>query len=233
MPNHLTSVITDMTLPYTAIESWTYDRFIAPAVLDMARLAMGDLVKDSDTSGELLDVGCGGGQLIAWLAAEYPGAQISGLDLSPEQTARASKRTAQYGERVQVYEGSALEIPFKSNRFDVVISVASIKHWPDRQQGMREIMRVLRPGGRFYVVEADRGCSLEDAGRFVNAWRLPRATGPLLLPLFRTFVAGQGLDLDDAREILRRLKLPESGAQRLPRMPGLLISGTKPKRRTR
>lgn len=227
MPAKFVSVVADMTKPYTSLESWGYDRFIAPAVLELSRYVVDDLAEGIEPAGTLLDVGCGGGHLLAWLAAEYPQARLTGVDLSPEQVARARARTAQFGGRVDVREGSALELPFAAGSFDAVVSVASIKHWPDPLQGLREIVRVLRPGGVFFVAEVDRGCTLEDAMRFVDGWRLPAPARRLMLPLFRTFVAGNGIDLEDGREMLHKLGLSAAGARRLKGLPAVLVSGTK------
>jgi ubiquinone/menaquinone biosynthesis C-methylase UbiE len=221
--NPLMSVTQNMTRPYNALEAWGYDTFIAPAVLDMARAEARVLAAGLAAEGELLDVGCGGGQLVDWLAGEFPRLRLTGVDLSDRQIARAERRV---GGRAAFKVGSALDLPFAGDSFDAVVSVASIKHWPDPLAGMREILRVLKPGGVFFVAEADRGCKLADARRFVDSWRVPPPAKPLLLPLFRTFVAGNGLDLDDGRELLRALGVA-GDVRRLPGKPGLLVTGKK------
>jgi ubiquinone/menaquinone biosynthesis C-methylase UbiE len=228
----LFSVIKDKSKPYAAVESWGYDKVIAPAVLDFARhkLLTTAVLARAELAGDILEVGCGGGQLLSWLGEQCPRARLTGLDLSAEQVARAKRRVAHHGGRVNIIQGSALELPSEAAKFDVVISVGSIKHWPDMARGMREILRVLRPGGAFYVVEIDRGCKLNDASRFVDAWRVPGPARRVALPLFRTFVAGVAIDLDDARQMLRELGLPESGASRVLDTPAVLLSGVKPGR---
>lgn len=226
MTNPLMSVTRNFTHPYNALESWGYDKFIAPAVLNMALTEARELAAGVTGAGKLLDVGCGGGQLLGWLAQEFPQVHFTGVDLSAEQIGRARKRLARHASRTDLRVGSALELPFGDGEFDAVVSVASIKHWPDPLQGMREIVRVLKPGGVFFVAEADRGCKLEDAKRFVDSWRVPAPLKPLLLPVFRTFVAGNGIDLDDGRAMLRELGVT-GDVRRLPGKPGLLLTGTK------
>lgn len=63
--------------------------------------------------------------------------------------ARATKRVPE----ADVKLGSAEEIPFPDDHFDVVINVSSFHHWSDRDAGLREALRVLRSGGRLHVVE--------------------------------------------------------------------------------
>ena len=173
-------------------------------------------------------LGCGGGHLALDIAARRAGAQVTGLDLSAEQVARAAARAKARGLAVQFVQGSALDLPFDSGSFDVVTSVASIKHWPDQARGLRECVRVLRAGGRLVVFEADRGCRLGDAQDFVRRWALPR---PLRLPAlaaFRTWVAGQAIDLDDARELVGGLSLEATEVRRVPGTPALMLAGSKP-----
>jgi SAM-dependent methyltransferase len=106
--------------------------------------------------------------------------------------------------------------------------VGSIKHWPDPARGLRECLRVLRPGAPLIVAEVDRGCHLDDARAFVARWRMPRLLRPLALVLFRTYVAGQAIDLDDARALLASLPLANPRCERIPRTPGLLLLAHAP-----
>ena len=95
-------------------------------------------------SGTMLDVGCGSGQTMSWFRSRHPGWKTTGIDVAPEGLAAA----AAAGE--DVLEASALKLPFPSASIDVVITFDVLQHLPleggDRQ-ALREIRRVLRPGG--------------------------------------------------------------------------------------
>lgn len=221
------SVIRDFTQPYSAVESWFYDRFLAPAVCDFALSTLDELLTLAGQGQHLLDVGCGGGQLIAELARRRDDLRLTGLDLSKEQIARAKRRCAEFGGRISLHQGSALDMPFADESFDGVFSVASIKHWPDPHRGLHEILRVLKPSGRFFVVEVDRGCKLDDARRFVARWRLPKALRVVALPFFRTYVAGQGLEADEARALLQATGAVEAELRRWPNLPILVLTGRR------
>lgn len=195
------SAFFEATARYGRVDAWVYDTVIAPAVDELTRELARPFLDAVPPSGTLLDVGCGGGQLAVHLAGLREDISIVGLDLSSSQVARARKRAASFGARVRFVEGSALAMPFDDASFDVIVSVASIKHWPDQERGFAECVRVLRPRGMLLVGEVDRGCRFADASEFVAKWRLPSVLSRLTLPGFRTFVAGQGVDLDDARAL--------------------------------
>ncbi|HUG31301.1 MAG TPA: class I SAM-dependent methyltransferase [Acidimicrobiia bacterium] len=94
-----------------------------------------------------LDVGCGLGAALEQAVA--CGAEVAGVDPSPSMVARASRRVPQADVRV----GSAEEIPFPDHYFTVVINVSSFHHWADKEAGLKEVLRVLAPGGRLHIVE--------------------------------------------------------------------------------
>lgn len=220
-------MLREFTRPYSAAESWLYDFFIAPAVMALRPAVMDRLIADLPRGAEVLEVGCGGGQLAVELLKRRGDLQYVGLDLSGEQIGRAGKRLAGTSQ-AELVQGSALELPFDSGRFDAVLSVASIKHWPEPARGLSECVRVLAPGGRLVIVEADRGCTLDDANQLVSGLKMPRTLLPFALALFRTWVAGRSLDLDEARALLAREPLEEREVSRLDGTPALLMTGRAP-----
>ena len=94
-----------------------------------------------------LDVGCGPGAALEHAAAT--GAQVVAVDPSPSMVSRASKRVP----TAEVRVGSAEELPFPDDYFTVAVNVASFHHWAHRDAGLREILRVLAPGGRLHIME--------------------------------------------------------------------------------
>ena len=217
-----------ITDPYSAVESYSYDRWIAPGVERLTR-QLGERLFDSlPPGGGVLDVGCGGGHLTRNVAEHRPDAKLVGLDLSPDQVRRARRRADREGKRIEYVEGSALDLPFADASFDTVISVGSIKHWPDRRRGVAECVRVLRPRGLLLIGEADRSCRLDDVRNFVAEWPLPRPARALAVPFFRTWVAGQSLDLEEARDALGGHGLVETSVARVEGLPVFLMEGRRP-----
>ena len=85
-------VVNDMTAQYSSLEAWGYDRFIAPAVVEMGRASMDRHLAQIPKGCRVLDVGCGGGRHAAMIGDERPDLEIVGIDLSPGQVARAVAR---------------------------------------------------------------------------------------------------------------------------------------------
>jgi len=229
------SIFTNMTAPYSALDSYLYDAVIADGVMQMVDAPVKEFLGKVSKGGAVLDVGCGGGQLVRHLAALRPDLKLTGLDLSKEQVARAAKRSGALDGRAafmpRFVQGSALEIPFGDGEFDFVVSVASIKHWPDQTKGLRECIRVLKPGGTLLVAEADRACTLDSARAFVSHWHIPSAFRPLALMGFRTFVAGQALDRFDAEALLVGLPLKDAEVVVRRDLAALFLTGKRPAKR--
>lgn len=108
-------------------------------------------VKPQDT---VLDVGCGGGKTVSKLAALANGGKVFGLDYSDASLAVARKLNARQIERgqVEIHEGSVLKLPFHRDTFDLVTAVETHFWWPDIPAGVREILRVLKPGGSLLII---------------------------------------------------------------------------------
>jgi ubiquinone/menaquinone biosynthesis C-methylase UbiE len=81
--------------------------------------------------GQVLDVGCGTGEITARLAAKFPDASFVGIDLEEPHLARARARCAEFGDRVRFEVGDALALPFEDVSFDYVVCRHLIQAVPD------------------------------------------------------------------------------------------------------
>ena len=102
----------------------------------------------------ILDVGCGGGRTIGKLAEAAPEGRVCGIDYSAESVGVSRKENAaRIAEgRVEIEQASVSKLPFPDDRFDLVTAVETQYYWPDPVGDMREIRRVLKPGGRAVVI---------------------------------------------------------------------------------
>src|SRR5246500_2334916 len=110
--------------------------------------------------GAILDVGCGGGRTVNKLAGLAPQGRVVGLDYSAASVAVSRSTNAQEMQtgRVQIEAGSVAALPFPDCTFDLVTAVETHYYWPDLPANVREILRVLKPGGTFTLVaETYRG----------------------------------------------------------------------------
>ena len=108
-------------------------------------------------SGSVLDVGCGTGEITERLAAKYPRASFVGIDLEERHLDRARQRCASLGTRVRFQVGDALAMPFPDEQFDRVVCRHLLQAVPDATKVLKEIRRVLRPGGRAHLIAEDYG----------------------------------------------------------------------------
>ena len=99
----------------------------------------------------VLDVGCGSGWLARRLAKGAPEGRVVGMDVSDEMI-RVARRTSIDFENILYATGEVGEIPWEANFFNHAISVESAYYWPEPAAGIREIFRVLRPGGTAWIL---------------------------------------------------------------------------------
>jgi ubiquinone/menaquinone biosynthesis C-methylase UbiE len=102
----------------------------------------------------LLDVGCGGGRTVQRLAALAPEGKVHGIDYSVASVAASRNTNAREIEagRVHIQLASVAALPFPDCTFDVVTAVETHYYWPDLPANLREVLRVLKPGGRFALI---------------------------------------------------------------------------------
>jgi ubiquinone/menaquinone biosynthesis C-methylase UbiE len=102
----------------------------------------------------ILDIGCGGGRTIKKLAALASAGKVYGIDYSHDSVAAARRTNARWIDigRVEIQLGSVSHLPYANDNFDLVTAVETHLFWPDLAEDMREIFRVLKPGGAFLIV---------------------------------------------------------------------------------
>ena len=110
------------------------------------------LLANVDLKGKrVLDIGCGAGGIDILLARQYGAAYVTGIDVEDTVLARARMlvEDAGLGDRIGLAKVAPGPLPFPPGTFDIVFSKDSIVHIPDKHALMREIFRVLKPGGWF------------------------------------------------------------------------------------
>jgi ubiquinone/menaquinone biosynthesis C-methylase UbiE len=124
-----------------------YERYLVPAI---TALWAADLIeRAAPRPGErVLDVACGTG-VVARLAAPRVGTgRVVGLDINSGMLAVARSLPRVAGPPIEWQEGSVLGMPFPAAAFDLVLCQLGLQFFPDRPAALREMWRVLAPGGR-------------------------------------------------------------------------------------
>jgi ubiquinone/menaquinone biosynthesis C-methylase UbiE len=162
MLSHLHQHSDEMTAPQTQGFVWNwarrYDLLLGVVTLGREQAFRRRIVNLAQVqAGErVLDVGCGTGTL-AMVARRRVGASgsVCGIDPSPQMIARARQKAAHRNLEVDFQVGVIEQLPFPDRSFDVVLSTFMMHHLPDelKRRGLKEIARVLKPGGRLLVVD--------------------------------------------------------------------------------
>lgn len=101
----------------------------------------------------VLEVGCGRGVGTGLILDLFQAGRVDAVDLDPGMVALARERLASRGARVRLWAGDAARIDAPDGAYDAVFDFGIIHHVPAWRDALREVHRVLRPGGRFYAEE--------------------------------------------------------------------------------
>ena len=135
-----------------------YDRGVQTAFREILPALVEDALEHLRSARRILDAGCGPGQFTILVAERLPEAEVWGIDLAPTmiELARSHAAESPAAARLHFEVADVARLPFPNAHFDAVLSSGSIKHWPDPGAGLRELHRVLAPGGRGFVGEMNR-----------------------------------------------------------------------------
>lgn len=134
---------------YDRMTSGPFRAVHARVVADVSAARLG-------SGARVLDVGTGPGGVPLAIAGAQPLLRVDGVDLSADMIAYARAATADAGlaDRVTFTVGDVAHLPFPDGAFDLIVSSMSQHHWNDVRGGIREVRRVLRPGGRAWIYDA-------------------------------------------------------------------------------
>ena len=106
-------------------------------------------------SKRLLDVATGTGDLAIEAIRQHPEIEVTGIDIVTEmmKIGRRKIETSRHSGRIRFMQGDALHLPFSDGAFDVSVIAFGIRNIPDRTRALREMVRVVAPGGQVIVLE--------------------------------------------------------------------------------
>ena len=142
-----------------------YERMVVPAIFDRYARDLVERARPIGASDRILDLGCGTGIVARVLRERLGGAaNIVGIDANALMIEKARATAPE----IDFREGNAMALPFTDGSFDLVLCQEMLQFVPDRLAALREVRRVLNPGGRFIT----------------STWR-PRSEQPLFEALGR------------------------------------------------
>lgn len=126
-----------------------------------------DMAQIQESPLEILDVGCGIGGSVQWMAQRFPQARVSGITISSKQVERATQLSAL--SNTHFSEMDAMNLRYADHTFDLVYGIESEPHMPDKERYVQEMLRVLKPGGTLIIASWNR-CHSSESRHRNNAW---------------------------------------------------------------
>lgn len=115
-------------------------------------------IVDAPAPVQVLDLACGTGDFSIAIAKALTGGHVTGVDLSEGMLSvmREKVDKAELNGMISIEEGDGENLRFPDNTFDRVTIAFGIRNFEDRPKGLREMLRVLKPGGRLVILELSR-----------------------------------------------------------------------------
>ena len=184
---------------FTEPGSNTYVHVFAPIFEHLYRRVAEDVALEATSRvrghrPEIVDLGCGPGDLVVAISHRLRDARIVGIDVSPSMLQWASRHATTDG-RLRFMVADAADLPFDDASVDLVVSTLSLHHWAEPSDAFAEIARVLRPGGVALIYDlglvaatpSEMAAIADGAGLQASDIVRERARGPLLSMFFVRF----------------------------------------------
>jgi ubiquinone/menaquinone biosynthesis C-methylase UbiE len=156
------------------------------------------------SSGTVLDIGTGPGDLLDKVASRNQHLRIVGLDISRDMLKIASKRTLQgCGENVELLVGDVAEIGMSDESVDLAVTIMSFHHWRNQAKAFEELFRVLKPKGEVWIYELDSDLTPQSEAWMKENYR------PIMRKVVRQAIkilSGHSITVEHAQKVLRDQK---------------------------
>jgi ubiquinone/menaquinone biosynthesis C-methylase UbiE len=131
---------------------------------------------------------------------------ITGLDISHSMVKIASKKAAEAGVKVDFQQGSASNIPFPAGSFDFLLCRAAFKNFALPMAALKEMCRVLKPGGRGVIIDLKRNASPQEISRGIDAMGLSWFNRRLTKLVFKTMLLKSAYTKEEFQQMLWETK---------------------------
>jgi ubiquinone/menaquinone biosynthesis C-methylase UbiE len=153
----------------------------------------------------VLEVAPGPGYFCIELAKLGP-YSIIGLDISHTFVEMARKKAAEAGVRVEFRQGNASHMPFADDSFDFLLCRAAFKNFAQPVGALKEMCRVLRPGGQGLIFDLSRDASPERIDRYVNQMKLHVVNRIMTKMAFRVMLLKSAYTKEQFQKLLAQTK---------------------------
>jgi len=136
----------------------SFERMARTPPFKLLRKKVISQIKKVNPIGNLIDLGCGSGNLIIQIAKAFPNLDLIGIDISKEIISLAEKRAKEHSldRKITFKLGNVENMPFPDNSMDFIISTFSLHHWLDPMNAFKEIYRVLKKSGTCLIFDFRR-----------------------------------------------------------------------------
>jgi ubiquinone/menaquinone biosynthesis C-methylase UbiE len=153
--------------------------------------------------GDMLEVAPGPGFLAIEMARDR-GIRVTGLDISRTFVELARKNAVEAGVRVDFQLGNASQMPFGDKSFDLLVCRAAFKNFSDPEKALREMRRVLRPGGTGVIIDLRRDATMTDVEQAVDGMHLNAVNRWLTKGAFRFMLLKRAYTKPELERMLDR-----------------------------